>query len=311
MTSRLSGAIVAQALTALLALAAGCGPDAVGYPFVRELRAAPDAGADVASADDARRAAPAEPLEPWDESGAGPLTGLFAVAVRVEARLGIPLASHQLLRLRVLQRDRRVRHRLSVCRLLLPSLPGVATLEVPPALEAVLRARGVEREGDSLSSPEPVGADWTSGPEPIVIGARLADPISGPLPTPDDLSAALDEDGDGQPGVTLTASTLMCEAPAELYAALRVVLDLRGHVESPDLVTGEVRASLDQSVLGWSDDCLAAAAGLPIEVVPGSTFRALRVGMDEDLDDNGNVTCDEVVAAAPALLGGVWQEEER
>ena len=284
-----------------------CGPDEGAYPFVRAERDAPDAGQDAGT--DAGSLPDEEPLEPWDETGAGPLTGIFLTEVRVEAKLGIPLASYQLVRLRLVQRGSHVRQRISLCRLLLPSVPGVATLSVPPALEAVLRARGAVREGDFLSYIDPVGARYEPGPEPIVVGAVLADPIGDPLPTPDAPAAAIDEDHDGQPGVTLEASTILCDAPAALYASLRVVLDLRGEVADLDHISGDVGASLDQSVLGWSHDCLAAAAQLPIEVLPGSTFRALRVGESEDLDDNGNVSCHELAAAAPGRLGGIWEEE--
>jgi len=304
--------VVGRPLVFALALTAtGCGPDEGAYPFIRALRGEDAGGRDAGRVHDAdaRSEPDEEPLEPWDETGAGPLSGIFATEVRVEAKLGIPLASYQLVRLRLLQRGRTVRQRISLCRLLLPSVPGVATLSVPPALEAILRTRGEERAGDFLSNGDPVGARYEPGPEPIVVGAKLDDPMTDPLPTPDSPAAAVDEDDDGHPGVTIEASTILCEAPAALYASLRVVLDLRGEVDDLDHIAGGVDAALDQTVLGWSDDCLAAAAQLPIEVLPGSTFRALRVGESEDLDDNGNVSCHELVVAAPSRLGGVWDEE--
>ena len=296
------------ALTA--AGSAACGPDASRYPYVRLERVNPDAGADGDAAGDGGLAPiPAVPLEDWDIAGAGPLTGIFAVEVTVKAKVVIDIESRQLYRLRLLQRGRQVRQRASLCRLLLPSVEGVADIRVPPALEAVLRARAVEGTGDWLTAEDPVGAGYAPEAAPIIVGAELADPVADPLPTPEDPSTAVDEDEDGHPGVTLVAEAFVCEGPEELYAALRTTAALSGTVEDLDTLSGEVLPTLDQSVLGYSADCLGAAANLPISLREGSTFSALRVAGERDLDGNGNVSCEEVVRAAPELFGAHWLPE--
>ena len=304
------GAPARRAAALLAAALQACGPDPALYPFLRTERGGADADAGPADGGGADAGIPDEPLEDWDTSGAGPLTGIFATEVVVKATVAIPVESRQLLRLRILQHGRQIRQRISLCRFLLPSVPRMAELEVPPAAEAILRSRGGEREGPYLSAEEAVGAEYRPEPEAIVLGAALDDPLADPLPTPEDPARALDEDEDGQPGVTLEATTVVCEEVEELYVAMRVVVDLAGTVRDLDTISGEVEPTLDQSVLGYSHDCLAVAAQLPIEIVPGSTFAAQRTEEAEDLDGNGNVSCGEIVRSAPARFGEHWAPEE-
>jgi hypothetical protein len=295
----------------LVALAAAaCGPDKGAYEPLRLERCEPtcdpiDAGVDAGENGEGVESVP---LEDWDLEGAGPLTGIFAVEVIVKANVVVPIESRQLYRMRLLQRGQVVRQRASICRLLLPSITGLAEITVPPALERVMASRSAESEGAFLSSDAPIGATYTPTMDPIVLGAVLADPAKDPLPTKDDLGAAADDDRDGHPGVTLEATTLTCDDRVEqLYAALRTSAALAGLVEDIDTIVGVVTPTLDQSVLGQSHSCLAPAAGLVIEIIEGSTFRGRRVGDAEDLDENGNVSCDELILAAPALFGELWQ----
>ncbi len=285
----------------LSVLALACGPDAGDYPYERTERV--DAGTDAGAPPDAGPPEiPDEPLEDWDTTDAGPLSGIFAVDVRVKAKVVVEVEARQLFRLRILQRGRHVRLRTQPCRIDLPAVEGVAELSIPPALEAVLQTKAVEDEGELLDADEPVGAAFTPPPALIVLGAELGDPAADPLPTPDDDARALDEDDDGNPGVTVDAETVLCRRPERAYLALRAVADLAGTVEDLDTLSGDVTPTLEWSILGVTHDCLAAAAELEIEIVPGSTFRALRVGDDQDIDDNGNVSCPEIGIVADELF---------
>ena len=299
------------ALAAWLALAPGCGPSAEGYPYLRgpgcEDGCDPDAGTDAGAAGDTGPPPiPDEPLEAWDVAGAGPLSGIFAVEVTTPARAVIDIEVRQIYRMRVLQRGADVRLRISPCRFSLPTIPGVATLSIPPRLEEVLRRIAVEDEGPFLSMADPVGATITTPTAWVVLGADLADPVADPLPTADMLETALDEDMDGQPGVTIAAEAVICRMPEEAYAALRTSVTMDGTVEDLDAIRGGVEVTLEQSILGISDRCLSAAATLDIEVLEGSTFTALRVGDARDLDANGNVSCPEIAWYAPELFGAFW-----
>lgn len=298
-----------HSLIALLTLSA-CGPAAEGYPFVRdegcESTCEPDAGVDAGSRDAGPPTIPDEPLEPWDEADAGPLSGIFAVEVIIPARAVVDVEARQLYRLRILQRDASARLRISPCRFSLPSVPSVATLSIPPRLEETLRTIAIESEGDFLSQADPVGAILMTPPSIVLLGAELTTPATDPLPTVDMPATASDDDGDGQPGVTIAAETVLCRSPEELYVALRAAVTMTATLDDLDRFSGAVDPGLEQSVLGVSDSCLNAAASLEIEILDGSSFTALRVGEAEDYDANGNVSCPEIAYYAPLLFGETW-----
>ncbi|MBI4699691.1 MAG: hypothetical protein HY744_00755 [Deltaproteobacteria bacterium] len=284
---------------------AGCGPDQGAYPYLRPDAGYPD-GAPAEPAQPQDNVIEDDPLEDWDTTGAGPLTGIFAVELVIPAKVvSIAIESRELFRFRLLQHGRELRLRSQMCRLALPSVEA-AELRVPLVLEMLIRSKGQEVQGEYLSADEPVGASFAPPEVLVVLGATLAKPGTDPLPTPEDPATARDEDRDGKPGVTLLASTAICVQTEKLYVAVRATGALSGTVESLDAVAGQAQSALDQSVLGYSHECLSIAAGLSIEILPGATFRAVRVGSQLDVNHNGNVTCGEIVLAAPALFGSFW-----
>jgi hypothetical protein len=297
--------LAAACALVLAAVLAGCGPDIDEYALLR-----PDAGyPDAAILDQdpgATNWIEDDPLEDWDTTAAGPLSGIYAVEVIVSLEAIVAVQARQLARWRLLQHGTKLRIRSQLCRLGMPSVPGVAEISVPLALEKVLRAKVVDTEGEYLSSAEPAGAELTAPEMLTILGASLVEPGADPLPTADDPENALDEDADGHPGVTLAVEALTCGRTEWIYGAVRSSARLAGKVESEERLLGDAEPRLEQSVLGMSDDCLAAATELPIEILPGSTFLAVRVGLDRDVNHNGNVTCGELVVAAPELFGPYW-----
>jgi len=292
-----------------LAALAGCGPNSDDYPLLRPDAGYPDAALLQEQEDEGQtNFIEDDPLEDWDMTDAGPLSGIFAVQVRISAKVIVEIESRQLLRFRLLQKGAELKLRSQMCRIGLPSVPGVAELEIPLALEMLVRSKDAQHTGDYLSSADPVGADFAPPDVLVVLGAKLTKPATDPLPTADNLSSALDEDDDGQPGISLLAKTVLCAGKEAAYAALRSGATISGKVESYDRIVGSVKPVLDQSVLGFSDPCMAAAADLPIEILPGSEFEAIRVSDALDLNENGNVTCGEIVAAAPQLFGSYWED---
>ena len=294
----------------LASLASGCGPSADDYPYLRDERCEtpcePDAGPDAGRSDAGPPMVPDEPLEPWDTTSAGPLSGVFAVEVAIPARAVVDVETRQLYRLRILQTDANVRMRITPCRFALPSVASVATLRIPPRLEDVLRGISIENEGAFLSAADPIGATLTTPRTLVLLGAELADPDNDPLPTVEAPAGALDQDEDGQPGVTVEAETVLCRGPEELYLALRATVEMSAVVDDVDRFGGAVSPGLEQSVLGVSNRCLNAAASLTIEILDGSSFSAIRVGDAEDLDANGNVSCPEIAWYATDLFGDYW-----
>ena len=314
----------ARALVVALAgaLASGCGPKD-DVPLLRADHGSllPEAGAgDAGGAEDPSKLPP-DPLEPWDTAGAGPLTGIFALEAVVKAKViqTLELEERQLLRVRIVQVGAQLHEKTTVCTLRLPDVKNVASLVIPPPMTDVLRAKSVEVTGDYLSSSDPVGATWTPPPSPFLIGAQLAHPDTDPLPTQAAPAGQVDEDHDGQPGVSVQARVVTCpkdpdqpdalSALHELYVALRTTSSIRGTVASADLITGTDDVSLDLATLGYDDPCMAAATGISsqIAIEPGSAITAKRVGDAEDRNRDGNVSCAEIQAGAVALFGDYWK----
>ncbi len=302
--------MVTKASRLLAVLLLGCGPSAADYPFVRGEgceAGCDDAGVDASAPDAGPPTIPDEPLEDWDTSGAGPLSGVFAVEVIMPARAVVEVETRQLYRMRILQRDETLRMLITPCRFALPSVPSVATLSIPPRLEAVLRTTAIEAEGPFLSAADPLGATITTPRSVVLLGAELADPEADPLPTVDTPGAAIDQDDDGQPGVTIAADTVLCREPGELYLALRATVEMSATIDDLDRIEGAVTPTLDQSVLGVSHRCLNAAASLEVELLDGSSFTALRTDETLDHDGNGNVSCPEITLRAASLFGDFWE----
>jgi hypothetical protein len=287
-------------------LCTACGPSASDVPFLREAGDHCPVGGCVDatfSLDDAGvPLGDADPLEDWDGGEGGPLTGIFAVEATVTANAGILVTSKQLYRLRIFQDGAFIHQKTTLCMLTLPNIPNVVTLTVPNKLEQLFWALPNESSGSYLSNGDNiVGAKYTPPPLLEVLGAKLANPATDPLPTID-AGAATDDDGDGHPGVTLLAQAVVCTSVQQLYVALRVFGDLAGTVEGPDVIKGLATIHLDESVIGYSDPCLGVASNIHIVVQPGSPFRAQRVGLQYDLDNDGNVSCPEIIDQASLIF---------
>jgi hypothetical protein len=252
---------------------------------------------------------PRDPLEDWGDAGMpGPLSGIFALEVRVNATVVVPIMTRQLYRVRLLQTGTHVRARIQACVIDLASITGIATLAFTPAAVSAIRSHVVDVEGDYLSAASPIGATFTPPRTTVVIGAMLASPETDPLPTMMMPATAVDEDMDGHPGVTIDAiNVIVCHnIPQQVYAAFRASVALTGTVTDLDTIEGSADPSVAQSVLGISDPCLTVAESLQITVQPGSAFTARRVDVTEDLNGDGNVTCPEIGWYAPRLFGSYW-----
>jgi len=304
-------AVLGLAIAAAAAVVAvACGPSASNVPVLRESGAGclpgygcTDGGLTL---DSGPITIPPEPLEDWDAAADGSLSGIFAVEATVTAQAGVTVTSKQLYRLRIAQSGTHIHQKTTLCDLSLPST-NIATLAIPPALQTLIQSRAVENDGDYLSSASVLEAQYLPPQFVEVLGASLANPATDPLPSIDAGAGATDDDNDGNPGVTLVAQVVTCTSLQELYVALRATGVLSGTVETPDLIKGYAQIHLNESVLGYSDPCLAAAAAISIVVEPDSPFRAQRVGTAEDVDHNGNVSCPEIVINAPNIFSD-WSQ---
>ena len=131
-----------------------------------------------------------------------------------------------------------------VCHLEIDSSQDSVRTIVPPRFvrameEQSRRARLVETsDGD---------AKFVAPSKTTTLGVRLRSPSYENLPSEPDDPRIVDQDGDGDPGVTLQLRGLVS---ADLYVAQRGSDALRGEVRGNSIIDGLVSWSSDQKVLG-------------------------------------------------------------
>lgn len=150
--------------------------------------------------------------------------------------------------------------------------------------------------------PFPVGADGSFAPDlagapAIVIGAELADP-NDPLPTEGDDPRVRDDDGDGNPGVTIHNS-----AQGEQYSASRTrVTSLVGQVVDSDAIDGEQSAVGESSLFNGSGGLSPEIENFPapfhLRRVDGRNGAPNIAGRDGDA---GSISCADVIAFTSEL----------
>jgi hypothetical protein len=128
-----------------------------------------------------------------------------------------------------------------------------------------------------------------------VVGAHLADPANDVLPTAATDPRVFDQDGDGNPGVTIKISGIVS---GDLYVVQRQKSDLLGIATSADRVEGHYGFTSEQVILGSTNTLLqSAASGQQAIVDPdasASTFTMVRV--------SAGATCADIVACAATLF---------
>ena len=223
---------------------------------------------------------------------------------------------------------------LEVCRLDLPTITGsafrcpedpTATLDIEiltsEAFGALLPTLDV---GFNTGLPIESAGGTAFRPTPFVVtmGANLGD--TDPLPRWDlglpgcmtagtteecvpGYESLFDEDGDGHLGVTLLANSGEGGlVEGEAYVAVRIAPSFDGIIQNPNCVDGQVSLNLDFSIV--DSDVRVVGLGLatgavtqnipPLNFLPTSRFKLLRAdqqGLDFDDDDDGTVTCAEIL----------------
>lgn len=159
---------------------------------------------------------------------------------------------------------------------------SVVRTEIPRAFVRALptrtnRARLLARDGTWSIR------DWTTFE---VIGADLPDPQNTPLPRRAGDPYIIDQDGDGQPGMTVNIRGMVS---GEIYVVQRGWSELDATTVRPDRIEGAVRWSMEQRVLGASRWMLDSEPPTWPSTQPGASyFRTVRLA-----DGAG---CQDVVA---------------
>jgi hypothetical protein len=109
--------------------------------------------------------------------------------------------------------------------------------------------------------PSPIEVDVVDGvlrirrpATPTPVGIRLA--VDEPLPTDPDDPRIVDDDGDGNPGVTVSIR-VSDEITGELYIARREIFSYEAYLVEPDVLVGTVTDASEQLVIGASDPMFA------------------------------------------------------
>jgi hypothetical protein len=87
---------------------------------------------------------------------------------------------------------------------------------------------------------------------PTPVGIHLEDPADEPLPTDPDDPRIVDDDGDGNPGITVTVQ-VSADLVGELYIARREIFAYVATLTAPDRLEGTVNDDSEQLVIGASD----------------------------------------------------------
>jgi hypothetical protein len=130
---------------------------------------------------------------------------------------------------------------------------------------------------------------------PTPVGIRLEDPANDVLPTDPNDPRIVDDDGDGNPGITVVIRA-GGEVFGELYLARREIFAYDMVQDGPDSMTGTVTDSSEQLVIGASTPILESADAQWAQVPDPSLSPILLRRVSEDWD------CDRLMAERDELF---------
>lgn len=124
-------------------------------------------------------------------------------------------------------------------------------------------------------------------------------------PSADD-ERVVDQEGDGNPGVTFPVTTRNGRSICEVYVAQRIRAALEGRVRNARRIEGAAATGTDKAVLAASTELCASG-----DVVPnmaGNRFSLVRIdgvdgAPDADMNGDGAVDCGELREGIEALMG--------
>ena len=150
---------------------------------------------------------------------------------------------------------------------------AIATTLIPDALLRSLGEVAALGSIDASVTPTQFVQPWTTE----VRGARLDDPERDPLPTRADDVRVVDQDGDGNPGLTVHVSALGF-LRGDVYVVQRVRTRLVGALVSADRIEGLIEWTTEQVTLAATSLLfLGALPSRPDPIAEHSTFVLVRI----------------------------------
>jgi len=141
------------------------------------------------------------------------------------------------------------------------------------------------------------GVRFEQSPYVEVRGAILQNPAEDPLPTDVDDPQVFDQDGDGQPGMTVRV-TVLGIVEGETFIVQRVRYRLLGFVTGTDRIEGRIEWADEQVVLEATNELLKTdTIGAPAPDPEASRFVMVRA--------DATWTCETLRERLPELLGSV------
>lgn len=114
--------------------------------------------------------------------------------------------------------------------------------------DAFIKGIDVRRRSGTLSADAP-GGDFRVGPYAQQFGVKLKDPFKEALPTTPDDPRIIDDDGDGNPGMSVTISHPLV-GTGHVYVAQRSVARLEGKVTQGGRIEGVIFTAPDMFKIG-------------------------------------------------------------
>ena len=187
-----------------------------------------------------------------------------------------------------------------------PVVGGLQTF-VPAAIPANLPERTV----DAFALGREPGDAWISQELVELWGLSEEVGVDEPLPESPDDPRVVDQDGDGEPGVTLTVGNNFCD----VRIVQRTRYRLSGELVSGHRIEGALWSEVDKNILSATLPFCAASSQL--EPRPdGSLVVVQRVdgkngGVNLDADNNGAVDCAEILAGRDRLVSSGVISQDR
>lgn len=129
---------------------------------------------------------------------------------------------------------------------------------------------------------------------PTGIGVRLEDPANDPLPTDPNDPRIVDDDNDGNPGVTASI-TVTEDLQGEIFLARREIFAYEVDEQADGSLTGEVTDNSEQLVIGATNDAFLTQAEW-IQYPDLSKSPIILIPVDDDWD------CERLMAERDALF---------